>query len=96
MLSLQMVSLDRALIEAWVETDHGCRPVRAARLVAVESLRDGSMQHIDIEDADVAASISLVMDESSGAVEQLVYARTPLLEEVGFLAGTCDAPMLRR
>lgn len=88
-LSLHLVDQRHALLEMWVQTPRQRYSVLRRQPVSCSITDDGHMLHLDAAlDGRRVVSISLDHDD------RLLYARSGLLEQAGFGAGSFDPPTL--
>jgi hypothetical protein len=94
-LSVQPLDHSHAMIEAWLESrGDRLRTIHPARQHRCQTTDGSGMLHIDArnEHGECLAMLSLA---SRGDREDLLYARTVLLAQAGFVAGGYDAPGMR-
>jgi hypothetical protein len=89
--TLELVSEHHALLEAWIGTPTGERPVLRRQPVTCTIASDDGLLHVDAE-LDDRRVLALTLD-TAGKNERLLYVRTTLLAEAGFAPGAHDPPV---
>lgn len=90
-VSIQVLADDRAMLESWHERSTDRRPVLIRTMVHCRRVIDGELLHLDCEH-DGRRLLALTLN----AEDEVIYARSTLLADVGFAGGSFDPPTLRR
>lgn len=96
-VSIETIGESFARVEAWIMSDQGARDVTfAARTLRCCMRIEPTMLHIDVEDGVGAnTTICALTLPAMGESSRPLYARTTLLRQAGFAAGSCDVPTFR-
>jgi hypothetical protein len=89
-IALDLVSDRRGMIEAWLETPSGPRPILRRQPVRCATRIQGRLLHVDAHLDD-----QRVLALSLKPANEIMYARSPLPAEAGFAPGSCDPPTAR-
>ena len=98
-ISLQMTSVQRGIIESWLESPDGRRCILPRASMAIETSVSNGYWHVDVQSSSPeseqnVASFTFRVDPASADFVELVFARTSLLRQAGFSGGIFDPPIL--
>lgn len=99
-LSVEPISPNRAMAEAWVESAGHRRSILTRQSVRCVMTCDNRVANLELSretsDGDERlAALTLHIDMEDQVSLRPLYARTPLLAEAGFAGGTYDPPTIR-
>ncbi|MCP3902692.1 MAG: hypothetical protein GY715_03570 [Planctomycetes bacterium] len=98
-VTLSPVDREHAVLEAWIETPHGLRPVVARHpVVCPNSVHDGFLHADAVIDGRRVLAVSLPLDMDAGPPPRLrsvMFIQSALLADAGFAPGGFDPPTAR-